>query len=535
MPQQAPSRGNPIQDYVTVAERIEKFYARHENGRIVTHIVEHDAERGFILMRAEIYRNADDALPAATGHAYEFKSEGYVQRTSYIEVCECVPIDTEILTINGWKTYDELAVGDLVMSYDIGGDEMVWTPVQRKSFYSDQPIVRLYNPKGFEVFCTPNHTWAIEYKVAQKQECYLYRKLKATSELKKVHAIIGSAPMRQGFLETTPREAAVMGWAITDGWFTRRTSNQFLIGIGQSKPETVDIIRSLLNGITHSEHTYPAYTRTLPSGRTYDGLESVHWQLSAKASRELLAAFGVTHESELPRVVPQLSFEARAAMLEAMMLGDGTEIERFGCKNRPWVMDVFSMLCALQGHVALKRQFSSIGEVPLQTLKRTSRIWASSLQREDAGRTDVWCPTVEYGTWIARFSNGVTVLTGNTSCVGRALAMAGFEVRRGIASREEMEKATRAVRPEPPREKEKTAPAPPAKQPQQAANANQPATDDQKQDILDLLEMLQPGDRRSQRRVLVEMTGKESRDDLTQQEAASLVAKLKREVEEGSI
>ena len=204
MPQQAPSRGNPIQDYVTVAERIEKFYQRHENGRIVTHIVEHDAERGFILMRAEIYRTADDTLPAATGHAYEFKSEGYVQRTSYIEVCE-------------------------------------------------------------------------------------------------------------------------------------------------------------------------------------------------------------------------------------------------------------------------------------------------------------------------------------TSCVGRALAMAGFEVRRGIASREEMEKAARAARVEP---KEKPAPAQPAKP---AANANQPATDDQKQDILDLLEMLQPGDRRSQRRVLVEMTGKESRDDLTGHEAASLITKLKREVDEGSI
>ena len=88
MAQQGPSRGNPIQDYITVAERIEKFYERYPEGRIITHIIEHDAERGFILLRAEIYRNADDALPASTGHAYELKSEGYVQRTSYIEVGE---------------------------------------------------------------------------------------------------------------------------------------------------------------------------------------------------------------------------------------------------------------------------------------------------------------------------------------------------------------------------------------------------------------------------------------------------------------
>jgi hypothetical protein len=212
LPQQAPSRGNPIQDYVTVAERIERFYERYPEGRLITHIVEHDAERGFILMRAEVYRNPDDAMPAATGHAYELKSEGYVQRTSYIEVCE-------------------------------------------------------------------------------------------------------------------------------------------------------------------------------------------------------------------------------------------------------------------------------------------------------------------------------------TSSIGRALAMAGFEVKRGIASREEMEKTARTAR-EPAPARDKQSATPPAKQSsaaEQSAKAEQPATDDQKQTILNLLESMKPGDRRAQRRVLVEMTGKESRDDLTTQEAASLIQKLKREAIEGSI
>ena len=214
MPQTSMKAGG-FQDYVTVAERIEKFYDRYPEGRLITHIIEHDAERGFILMRAEVYRNADDALPAATGHAYELKTEGYVQRTSYIEVCE-------------------------------------------------------------------------------------------------------------------------------------------------------------------------------------------------------------------------------------------------------------------------------------------------------------------------------------TSAIGRALAMAGFEVRRGIASREEMEKAAR--RAEPPRERKPSAPAAPpqpaaANSPAAppAAQSSQPAADGQKQQILDLLEDLRPGDRRAQRRMLVEMTGKESRDDLTEKEAADLITKLRKEVDEGSI
>jgi pyruvate/2-oxoglutarate dehydrogenase complex dihydrolipoamide acyltransferase (E2) component len=80
-------RFNP-DEYITVSERIEKFYAKFPQGRIITTIIEHSAETGFILIRAEVYREPDDALPAATGHAYELKSAGPVQAGSYVEVCE---------------------------------------------------------------------------------------------------------------------------------------------------------------------------------------------------------------------------------------------------------------------------------------------------------------------------------------------------------------------------------------------------------------------------------------------------------------
>jgi pyruvate/2-oxoglutarate dehydrogenase complex dihydrolipoamide acyltransferase (E2) component len=80
-------RFNP-DEYITVYERIEKFYSKFPQGRIITTIIEHSAETGFILIRAEIYREPDDALPAATGHAYELRSAGHVQAGSYVEVCE---------------------------------------------------------------------------------------------------------------------------------------------------------------------------------------------------------------------------------------------------------------------------------------------------------------------------------------------------------------------------------------------------------------------------------------------------------------
>jgi hypothetical protein len=80
-------RFNP-DEYVTVHERIERFYAKYPNGRLTTTIIEHSSETGFILIRAEAFRESDDALPAATGHAYELRSSGHVQQGSYVEVCE---------------------------------------------------------------------------------------------------------------------------------------------------------------------------------------------------------------------------------------------------------------------------------------------------------------------------------------------------------------------------------------------------------------------------------------------------------------
>ena len=86
-----------FEDYVPVAERLERFYERYPDGRITTAIVQHDLETGFVLMRAEVYRTPDDAQPAATGHAFEVRGESYVNKTSYIENAETSSVGNSVL------------------------------------------------------------------------------------------------------------------------------------------------------------------------------------------------------------------------------------------------------------------------------------------------------------------------------------------------------------------------------------------------------------------------------------------------------
>jgi hypothetical protein len=77
-----------LEEYVMVKDRVDEFYQKYPTGRIITTIIEHDKEMGFVMIRAEIFRFFDEATPASTGHAYELKSEGFVNKTSYVENCE---------------------------------------------------------------------------------------------------------------------------------------------------------------------------------------------------------------------------------------------------------------------------------------------------------------------------------------------------------------------------------------------------------------------------------------------------------------
>jgi hypothetical protein len=75
-----------LDDYAPVEERIALFYEGHPEGRI--HTTVERLEPPLVVFRAEVYRDAEDTRPWATGYAYEKEGEGHVNRTSYIENCE---------------------------------------------------------------------------------------------------------------------------------------------------------------------------------------------------------------------------------------------------------------------------------------------------------------------------------------------------------------------------------------------------------------------------------------------------------------
>ena len=75
-----------LSTYATVEERLALFWAAHPDGRIHTEIVRMDDHA--VLFHAAVYRNHDDTLPVAVGHAYEERSDRGVNATSHVENAE---------------------------------------------------------------------------------------------------------------------------------------------------------------------------------------------------------------------------------------------------------------------------------------------------------------------------------------------------------------------------------------------------------------------------------------------------------------
>ena len=74
------------ESYAPVAERVELFYEKHPNGRILTELVQHTERE--IVFRAAVYRSADDREPAATGWAAERIGDGEVNTVACLENTE---------------------------------------------------------------------------------------------------------------------------------------------------------------------------------------------------------------------------------------------------------------------------------------------------------------------------------------------------------------------------------------------------------------------------------------------------------------
>ncbi len=340
--------------------------------------------------------------------------------------CECVPLDSEILTRRGFRCHDQLTVGEEVLAYDAASDRTEWVPLENVTVYPEAAVWSLHTPREqFSVRCTSNHSWAVQVPAPKSTS----RALVEAEAIKSHHRLILAAPGPDGDHPMSPERAAVLGWVMCDGTIQRRES-YVRLGIYQSKPERVAEIRELLGaaGFAFTETEGEPTERTFPSGKTYDCLPQHTFWLDGETSWWLLQEAGLAGPEGLPSLVTRLSYAAREAMLNAMLAADGDARGNFGKKRKPGVMEAFQILTTLQGRALGMLRESSVGEVPIQRAMSTRFVAGSNLTLTPGSIEAVWCPTTKHGTWVMR-QNGRITITGNTKAKRRAtLSILGLGV-----------------------------------------------------------------------------------------------------------
>ena len=350
----------------------------------------------------------------------------------------CVPLDTEILTQRGWLTHDQVRVGDKTPGRASDGT-VRWTPVTGVHVYEDAPLMRIHGGQTWSATTTPGHRWAVtRRRDGGSRGRYFVDEWATTETIGVEHTIhLGGLLDAPGKLNISPDEAALIGWAITDGsvWFapiTGRTAQgadgrrrKATVKLYQAKPEGVAALRKLLDALG-----LEAGEREIPVGHKRT-LISYVWLLPAAPMRELFGRAGLLTEAGfdwggLETFVLGLSTVARLAFLEAVIAAEGCQTPHgvsVISQNEGLTCDAIELASYLCGYRVTRSVGDRRGNAVNYKLRLSaSRVTGQKLRREDAGRAPVWCVSTGFGTWTMRH-NGQIMLTGNTFYGGGAVGL----------------------------------------------------------------------------------------------------------------
>ena len=403
-------------DYAEVNQRVKAFRSVFPQGFIRTEISSIDEGVCIITATVGFYDEGWRPVLLGTGTAYEKESSSFINKTSYIE--NCVPLNTQILTKDGWKWFYQLQLNDEALSLNMETNKMEYCKILRVNRYKDKPLLKLKTSR-FEVVCTPAHKW-----VAKTQ--YTNRTKIPTNELATSWKIVQAVKQDVEMGEMGRK----LGWLMCDSQMNTCGGLASTCYISQSK-HTEDI-KSLFG----EGRLCKKYKDTW--------LANYEWVVQAEVVRQILGYFGMADYKDLSKAMLKARIEDVAGCYHSMMLADGEQ--RGFSSTYPELIDAVQIMCARLGiattFITQRKMKNSTRPIYTLGIKKTDGAWFSEMEVKNMPPQDVWCPTTENGTWVME-QNGFVTLTSNceTSAVGRALGMAGFGIDVSIASAEEVSNA----------------------------------------------------------------------------------------------
>jgi tape measure domain-containing protein len=340
--------------------------------------------------------------------------------TELQQFAACVDTETQALTVNGWRSYSDLQVGDMVLTLNPATGLSEWQPVEAMHVYDGDHEVLHLAGQHHESVSTLNHRWPIHARGQHR-----HRVLFATSEtLDEDDQLIGAAPPADQPLEAVYSDEFVelVAWFWTEGCIHPKSKDlddpKACVTLRQSRRANPDKCERIQKAL-EKEFGPAAKGNWGVTGPDADG--GLQWRLSRDRGRLLVAA--------APEKVPTLQFlrsltsEQLDLFIAVSMLGDGHIRPQTGqmilTQKRYEQAERFADAVSMSGrrcrvyHADDRRWVVSVyrssPDIGLSHARRSDVQWT----RETVHGV-VWCPQVRNGTWFAQ-RNGHRFFTGNST------------------------------------------------------------------------------------------------------------------------
>lgn len=342
----------------------------------------------------------------------------------------CVDTDTEILTADGWRRYDEVAAGDLVLTLNPETSLAEWQPVQQVNVFNGPHDVVQMRSLTHSSVTTAGHRW-LTFPTAGVGMVPRWR-WRTTEQVNSGDRILAAAPGAAA-VEAKWSDALVelVGWLWTEG-HVERSGAVVLTQSEVVNPDHVARVRAALTALAG-----PGRDRLTRGGVGWrefrrDGM--CHWRIAPATAAPLLAA--------APNKVMSVAWLATLTqaqldlLIQVSLWADGSTTNSgaqvIAQRDRAR-LDAFQVACALAGRSGTVRQHAT--GMWCMTVQRTAwRKPAAHRRYVTAGRIDgpVWCPTTGNGTWFAR-RDGTCYFTGNSNIEQDAVNLIKFSLSGHLA------------------------------------------------------------------------------------------------------
>ena len=326
---------------------------------------------------------------------------------------QCVTSDTECLTENGWKTYDQLKVGDQIYTFNMGKHCLELKLLQRiniNKFNGNMIEIANKNKKVCQQV-TPNH------KVVRRFNNYgKYVFEDAINLCKFSQPVLPlAAPVVRDGVKMSDDEIRLLAWVLSDANMEKDKNR---IRIYQSKSNYILEIRALLNRLK------VPFTESV---RKRDGLKWDH-DKELNKERKLNVVFSFMgpyakkyreYTNEIRDAIPEdfkkcATSDQIKVFIDEYIKADGNggskEIrKRIYKKDKNMVSDIQEVLTLAGIASNIMTNKAGVSTISVYKLPVCNITSIKEVQYDGI----VWCPTTENGTFVAR-RNGSVFITGNS-------------------------------------------------------------------------------------------------------------------------